>query len=641
MSAQLMDPRKPSKYLKICGLKSRNQVVCCLREGVDILGLVFVQKSYRYIGDKMDECKAMADLVHSKAARYPSPLGKLPLIFGIFQKGGHGEKSLDDEAAYINTTCSEATLDGAQLYGYSCEDYQAMAGKLTVSHIVFCVSIQAKSDLEAIQVPEDTRIMALCIDNKVKGELGGTGESFDWTWLEGFQSPRNLPVFLAGGIGLENAKKALSLSNVTVLDVSSGAEVNKVKDGPTIRKLTRAIRERIPSYFGKYGGQFIPEILMPNLIELEQEYMRLQCDPNFLADVAKWNREYSGRPTRLYQASRLTDEIRKTAGEGLGANIWLKREDLLHSGAHKINNGIGQALVARHLGKKRIIAETGAGQHGVATATVCALFGLDGTVYMGEKDTQRQRLNVLRMESMGSKVVPATSGGRTLNAAVNEALRDWAANADTTHYLIGSVVGPHPFPTLVRDFQSVISLEARDQFRESNAGALPDCVVACVGGGSNCIGMFDAFVGDDGVELLGVEAGGDGADHHSSTLVKGRIGYLHGAKTQLLQTADGQVTDTHSISAGLDYPAVGPEHSFLQDTGRARYVSCPDELALEGFKILAKTEGVLPALETSHAIYMGMERAKQLPRDAHVIICVSGRGDKDMETIAKALDFEL
>eukprot|EP01061_Rhynchopus_euleeides_P013772 TRINITY_DN23920_c0_g1_i2.p1 TRINITY_DN23920_c0_g1~~TRINITY_DN23920_c0_g1_i2.p1 ORF type:complete len:377 (+),score=168.45 TRINITY_DN23920_c0_g1_i2:119-1249(+) len=376
---------------------------------------------------------------------------------------------------------------------------------------------------------------------------------------------------------------------------------------------------------------------MPNLIELEEKYMELQSDPEFQAKVLKLNAEYSGRPTLLYEATRLTKWARSQAEEGKGANIWLKREDLLMGGAHKLNNGIGQALVAKELGKTRIIAETGAGQHGVATATACALFEMDGTVYMGEKDTQRQRLNVLRIESMGAKVVPATSGNRTLNAAVNEAMRDWATNPES-HYLIGSVVGPHPFPTIVRDFQSVISTEARQQFLDK-VGRLPDSVVACVGGGSNCIGMFDAFVCDTGVELVGVEAGGSG-ELHSSTLSCGTVGWLHGARTQLLQTEEGQIADTHSISAGLDYPGVGPEHSYLQDTGRARYIPCKDDLALEGFKILAKTEGVLPALESSHAVYMGIERAKELPADAHVIICVSGRGDKDMETIAKQLNFK-
>eukprot|EP01064_Diplonema_japonicum_P034451 TRINITY_DN713_c0_g2_i1.p1 TRINITY_DN713_c0_g2~~TRINITY_DN713_c0_g2_i1.p1 ORF type:complete len:632 (+),score=193.78 TRINITY_DN713_c0_g2_i1:246-2141(+) len=629
------------KLMKLCGLKSRNQVVCAIREGIDFMGVVFAEKSHRYMGDNLDEVKEMARITEEKAGIKNAKWGRFPLLLGIFQRGGRAAQStVAQEAEYISKIVKETNLHGAQLYGYSTQEYDEMKACLEVPMVIFSVSVSTAEEVKAIQVPDHSLIKAVCVDNKVKDAVGGTGESFDWTWLKDFTPPRDLPLFLAGGINLSNVPQALAVDCADVLDISSGAEINKTKDGVTVRKLARAIRSKIPSYIGRFGGQFLPEILMPNLIELEAKYIELQADPAFTEEVLKWNREYSGRPTLLYDAERLTSYVRKECAEDKGAKIWLKREDLLHGGAHKINNGIGQALVAKALGKNRIIAETGAGQHGVATATVCALFGMNGTVYMGEKDTQRQRLNVLRIESMGAKVVPATSGARTLNSAVNEALRDWAANPATAHYLIGSVVGPHPFPTIVRDFQSVISTEARKQFMDMNGGSLPGCVVACVGGGSNCIGAFDAFVCDDGVELLGVEAGGDGAELHSSTLSKGTVGWLHGAKTQLLQTEDGQVMDTHSISAGLDYPAVGPEHSYLQDTGRATYVPCTDDEALEGFKILAKTEAILPALESSHAIFKGIEKAKTMGRDEHVVICVSGRGDKDMETIAHKLGFK-
>ena len=599
------------KLMKLCGLKTREQVVAAIREGIDFMGVVFAEKSHRDMGDNLAEVTEMARITKDKAGMPDATWGRLPLLLGIFQRGGRAaHATLAAEAAYINSVVGETGLQGVQLYGYTAADYREIQGELRVPLVVFSVSVSTKEEVEAIEVPEHELVKAVCVDNKVKGALGGTGERFDWEWLGTYAPPRALPLFLAGGISMENVEEAKQVACAAVLDISSGAEIDRVKDGRLMRKLARAVREAMPSYFGRFGGQYIPEILMPNLIQLEEKYMHLQQDPTFQAEVLKWNEEYSGRPTLLYEADRLTKWIREQVPADKGAKVWLKREDLMHGGAHKLNNGIGQALVARELGKKRIIAETGAGQHGVATATVCALFELQGTVYMGEKDTQRQRLNVLRMESMGTKVVPATSGNRTLNAAVNEALRDWAAHPDDTHYLIGSVVGPHPFPTIVRDFQSVISNEAKEQFKAKNEDRLPDCVVACVGGGSNCIGAFDAFVADTGVELLGVEAGGEGPHNHSATVTYGTTGWLHGAKTQLLQTENGQVCDTHSISAGLDYPAVGPEHSYLAgmqrsssglpfvhtthdtDTGRAQYVSCDDHEALEGFKILSKTEGV-------------------------------------------------
>ncbi|MDP9185347.1 MAG: tryptophan synthase subunit beta, partial [Actinomycetota bacterium] len=356
--------------------------------------------------------------------------------------------------------------------------------------------------------------------------------------------------------------------------------------------------------FGAFGGRYAPEVLIPALDELADAWTRLRADPTFQGELAALLTDFVGRPTPITHAARLSGE--------LGLDIWLKREDLAHTGAHKINNALGQVLVARHLGKERIIAETGAGQHGVATATACALLGFPCVVYMGEEDTHRQAPNVARMELLGAEVRPVTAGSGTLKEAVNEAMRDWAASVRTTHYVIGSVVGPHPFPTLVRDLQRVIGDEARAQYNE-RLGGDPRYVLACVGGGSNAIGTFTAFVGAPGVELIGVEAGGRGSElgRHCSSLTRGEPGILHGALSYLLQDADGQVVETHSISAGLDYPGVGPEHAYLQDAGLARYVSATDEEALAGFQLLARTEGILPALEPSHVL--GWLARRELP----------------------------
>ena len=381
--------------------------------------------------------------------------------------------------------------------------------------------------------------------------------------------------------------------------------------------------------FGSYGGRYVPEVLIPALDELAAAWAELRDDPGFRGELGALLRDFVGRPTPVTHVRRLSDE--------LGYDIWLKREDLAHTGAHKINNGLGQALLAKRLGKRRIIAETGAGQHGVAAATACALLGLPCVVYMGEEDTHRQAPNVARMKLLGAEVVPVMAGTRTLKEAVNEALRDWATSVRDTHYIIGSVVGPHPFPSLVRDLQRVIGDEARAQFADIH-GVDPQVVVACVGGGSNAIGMFTAFVGAPGVRLIGVEAGGRGSQlgEHCSSITQGQPGILHGALSYLLQDANGQVADTHSISAGLDYPGVGPEHAYLQDAGLASYVSASDGDALAGFQALARTEGILPALEPSHVI--GWLLSRPLPEGSTILVCLSGRGDKDLDTIRAALE---
>ena len=384
------------------------------------------------------------------------------------------------------------------------------------------------------------------------------------------------------------------------------------------------------SKFGPFGGKFVPETLMAPLEELDEAYQRYRRDPVFRDKLKRLLADYVGRPTPLYFAERLSEY----AG---GARIYLKREDLCHTGAHKINNCLGQALLAVRMGKKRIIAETGAGQHGVAAATACALFGLDCEVYMGTEDMERQKPNVFRMDLLGALVIPVTTGSRTLKDACNEALRDWVTNVRTTYYLLGSTVGPHPYPTMVRDFQSVIGREARRQFKKS-PGGLPDYLVACVGGGSNSLGLFHPFL-KDSVRFIGVEAGGRGISTgaHAASLIKGRPGVLHGSFSYLLQDRQGQVRPTHSISAGLDYPGVGPEHSFFKETGRAEYVSVTDRETIQATVRLSQLEGIIPALESAHAIAYGIKLARKLKKNKTIIICLSGRGDKDLGIIRETI----
>ena len=381
--------------------------------------------------------------------------------------------------------------------------------------------------------------------------------------------------------------------------------------------------------FGEFGGRFVPETLTQALDQLSEEYEKAQRDPEFQRELKVLLKTFVGRPSPLYFARRLTEAVG-------GAQIWLKREDVNHTGAHKINNTVGQALLTLRMGKTRVIAETGAGQHGVASATACAHFGLPCTVYMGSEDIRRQKPNVFSMKLMGAEICPVESGSKTLRDAVNEAMRDWMSSVEQTHYIIGSAIGPHPFPMMVRDFQSVIGRETREQCCDS-FGRLPDCVVACVGGGSNAAGMFYPFVEDENVKLIGVEAGGRGSEpgEHASPLSFGNPGVLHGSYSYVMQDDDGQTCDVHSMSAGLDYPGVGPEHSYWKDTGRVTYSDCGDKAAMDAFDKLARTEGIIAALETSHAIAKAMELAKNMPTDSHLVVCLSGRGDKDAMEIAR------
>ena len=387
--------------------------------------------------------------------------------------------------------------------------------------------------------------------------------------------------------------------------------------------------------FGEFGGRYVAETLMPLILDLEKEYRAAKDDPAFQAEMEDLWTHYVGRPSPLYFAERLTEHFG-------GAKLYLKRDELNHTGAHKINNCLGQVLLARRMGKTRIIAETGAGQHGVATATVCARFGLPCTVFMGETDVERQKPNVFRMKLLGAEIVPVSSGTGTLKDAMNEALRDWVTNVENTFYVIGTAAGPHPYPELVRDFQSVIGREARAQIQERE-GRLPDAVMACIGGGSNAIGLFHPFIEDEGVRLIGVEAAGHGVDtgQHAASLSGGAPGILHGNRTYLLQDDHGQILDAHSISAGLDYPGIGPEHAFLRDTGRAEYLSCTDEEALEAFQLCTKLEGIIPALEPAHALARAGEVAKELGPDGLMILNMCGRGDKDVFSVADALGVEI
>ena len=387
--------------------------------------------------------------------------------------------------------------------------------------------------------------------------------------------------------------------------------------------------------FGEFGGRYVAETLMPLILDLEKEYRAAKLDPAFKAQMDDMWAHYVGRPSPLYFAERMTEHFG-------GAKIYFKRDELNHTGAHKINNCLGQVLLAMRMGKTRIIAETGAGQHGVATATICARFGLKCVVFMGETDVERQKPNVFRMRLLGAEIVPVSSGTGTLKDAMNEALRDWVTNVDDTFYCIGTAAGPHPYPEMVRDFQSIIGIEAREQILERE-GRLPDAVMACIGGGSNAIGLFHPFINDEGVRLIGVEAAGHGIEtgEHAAALNGGRPGILHGNRTYLLQTDDGQIVDAHSISAGLDYPGIGPEHAFLRDTGRAEYLSCTDDEALAAFQLCTQLEGIIPALEPAHAIARLGDVLETMDKDGLLIINLCGRGDKDVFSVAKALGFEI
>lgn len=479
------------------------------------------------------------------------------------------------------------------------------------------------------------------IDTKTETEWGGTGTCFDWKQIPMYSNEANqqgVLCFIAGGVKPENVKKLLNY-NPSGIDVSSGIETDNQKDEGKMREMVITVKQnekatyKAPDKlgrFGIFGGRYVPETLMYALEELETAFNEAIKDESFFKQLHEEWEKYSGRPTPLTKADRLSDAIG-------GASIYLKREDLNHTGAHKINNAIAQALLARRMGKKNIIAETGAGQHGVAAATVAARYGLNCKVFMGEEDIKRQELNVFRMQLLGAEVIKVTSGGRTLKDATNEAIRHWVTHVNDTFYMIGSAVGPHPYPKMVREFQSVIGRESKEQFLKET-GKLPDEVIACVGGGSNAIGMFYPFIETD-VRLIGVEAAGKGTEtkEHAATLTKGVKGVLHGSLSYLLQDEAGNIVEPYSISAGLDYPGIGPEHAYLRDIGRVTYEAVTDSEALEALQLLCQLEGILPAIESAHAIAQAIKKAKKLAKNESILVCLSGRGDKDVHTIRQVV----
>jgi tryptophan synthase beta subunit len=615
---------------KICGIKQPEHGLLASLYGASMLGLMFAPSSRQI---------SLADAIAIRRAVETAP--NRPLLSGVF---------VNERIERVIQIAREVGLDIVQLSG---EETPEEVADCALSFPVIKVlrfpsgtpvaeALRVIATYRALVGPDRLRF---ALDTYSEGAHGGTGRTSDWALMH--ELAKHEQIILAGGLNPENIAEAISQVQPWGVDVSSGVEVSGAKDPYRILSFLRTARATsdvppsenpVPKYdlpdahgrFGEFGGQYAPEVLMPALQQLEAAYREAKADPAFTARLRQLEADYVGRPTPLYFAAGLT------AACG-GARIYLKREDLAHTGAHKINNALGQGLLAVRMGKHRIIAETGAGQHGVAAATVCAMLGLDCIVYMGEVDIERQALNVYKMRLLGAEVRPVSSGSRTLKDAINEAVRDWVTNVDTTHYLIGSAVGMHPYPTIVRDFQSVIGREARKQSLDQ-LNRLPDYVIACVGGGSNSIGIFHPFIEDASVRLIGVEAAGSGIEtgKHAATLSMGSIGILHGSRSYMLQNADGQVIETHSISAGLDYPGVGPEHSHLKETGRATYVSVTDSQALEAFHQLCKAEGIIPALESSHALYHAAQLAKTLPQDKIIVVNLSGRGDKDIHTVAQS-----
>ena len=601
--------------VKICGIMDEVHALAAANAGADFIGMVFAP-SRRQISPS--RAKKIVTAVHAT--------GKPVKTVGVF---------VNMPATEVNRIARECGLNIVQLSGNETWEYCHEIDKPIIK--VVHVGQQSPAELQAIINDGMNSLskhgLTVLLDTQTADTYGGTGKSFNWELARPAASC--FPVLIAGGLTPQNVAGVIKMVSPWGVDISSGVETEGIKDMAKIklfideaRKADNATQpEHFSGYFGQFGGKFVPETLMPALEELETAYYETLNDHAFWDEFDSLSRSYSGRPTALYHAKRLSE----LCG---GAQILLKREDMAHTGAHKINNALGQGLLAARMGKKRIVAETGAGQHGVATASVCSMLGINCVVYMGEEDIHRQALNVFRMKLCGAEVHPVSSGSRTLKDAINEAIRDWVTNVETTHYLIGSVVGPHPYPLLVRTFQSVIGIEARQQVMAAY-NRLPDYIVACVGGGSNAIGIFHPFVNDRTVRFIGVEAAGRGLESgkHAATLLAGKPGVLHGAKSYLLQDTAGQVQETHSISAGLDYPGVGPEHSYYKDTKRAEYVAVNDTEALEGFHLLCKTEGIVPALESSHALFYATKLAATLDKDKIIMVNLSGRGDKDMDII--------
>jgi tryptophan synthase beta chain len=597
--------------VKICGITRPHDALLAARHGADAIGLVFYAPSPRAV-------------TIVQAQQIIQVLPPFVTSVGLF---------VDADPALIHEVLARVPLDILQFHGEESPEYCQSFARPYIK----ALRMQSWVDVNAFaeQYPS---AQAILLDTYVAGAPGGTGQVFDWTSIPRY---RLKPLILAGGLTPENVTEAIQTAHPYAVDVSGGVEFTKgIKDEPKITAFMKGVimTTTAPNscldmpdsrgHFGKFGGKFVGETLMQPLEELRQAYQRYMQDSEFLAELNDDLHHFVGRPSPLYHAVRWSNVLG-------GAQIYLKREDLNHTGAHKINNTIGQALLAKRMGKTRVIAETGAGQHGVATATVAARMGFECVVYMGSEDIKRQAINVYRMRLLGAEVRAVESGSKTLKDALNEAMRDWVTNVDNTFYIIGTVAGPHPYPAMVRDFQAVIGREARQQIK-TLTGRLPDALIACVGGGSNAIGLFYPFLHDDSVAMYGVEAAGDGiaTGHHAASLCAGKVGVLHGNRTYLLSDADGQIIETHSISAGLDYPGVGPEHAWLKDSGRAHYVAVTDTEALAAFHDLTRIEGIIPALESSHALAYAKHLAPTLSRDKTIVINLSGRGDKDIHTVA-------
>ncbi|SDN37194.1 bifunctional phosphoribosylanthranilate isomerase/tryptophan synthase subunit beta [Alkalicoccus daliensis] len=601
--------------LKFCGTRTEEDYKKIIQTDVDYIGFIFVK---------------------SKRQVFPEDVAK-------WQQNNHkGTKKLvgvfvNEAIEKVVSTAKEAKLDVLQLHGTESPEYVENL-RTEYQGEIFKTIHHDTHGIEMMKQFENV-VDGFVVDTKSPGHWGGTGNKFDWGAVPSYQKEakrQGVSCFIAGGVTPDNIKELL-LYQPDGIDVSSGIESKETKDERKMKQMTDSLKNiyQAPDAlgrFGPFGGKYVPETLMYALEELENAYRDAKDDPAYQEALWKEMKEYSGRPTALTYAERLTEHYG-------GAKIYLKREDLNHTGAHKINNALAQALLAIRMGKKQIIAETGAGQHGVASATVAARFGLTCKVFMGAEDIKRQELNVFRMRLLGAEVIEVTSGGKTLKDATNEAIRHWVANVEDTFYLIGSAVGPHPYPMMVRDFQSVIGTESKSQLKE-RIGKLPDHVVACVGGGSNAIGMFHPFINDSEVKLTGVEAAGKGIDttEHAATLSKGRKGVLHGSLSYLLQDEHGNITEPYSISAGLDYPGIGPEHAHLRDIERVNYVPATDEEAMKALKDLCELEGILPAIETAHALAFVEKHAPEMDKEEVILVCLSGRGDKDVNTIQQTLE---
>ena len=593
--------------IKICGLSRPEDIKTANEILPDYIGFMLWEPSKRYVtADRARELKALLD--------------KRIKAVGVF---------VDEDVDIVADLANSGVIDIIQLHGSEDDSYISLLRQKTDKKIIKAYKVRSAEDVGAA----GTSTADMVLLDSGSG-VGGTGNSFDWSLIRGIKRD----YILAGGLDPDNVADAVRQIRPFAVDVSSGVETDGVKDRQKMIRFAGNVRSvnnggatmaDPKGRFGVHGGQYIPETLMNAVIELEEAYNRYKDDPEFNRELKDLLDQYAGRPSLLYYAEKMTKDLG-------GAKIYLKREDLNHTGSHKINNVLGQALLAKKMGKTRLIAETGAGQHGVATATAAALLGMECVVFMGEEDTKRQALNVYRMKLLGSDVVPVKSGTATLKDAVSEAMREWTSRIDDTHYCLGSVMGPHPFPTIVRDFQAVISREIKSQMLEKE-GRLPDAVIACCGGGSNAIGSFYHFIGDEGVRLIGCEAAGRGIDtlETAATLNTGRLGIFHGMKSYFCQDEFGQIAPVYSISAGLDYPGIGPEHAWLHDTGRAEYVAITDDEAVDAFEYLSRTEGIIPAIESAHAVAYARKIAPAMSKDQIIVVTISGRGDKDCAAMAR------